>query len=506
MQTVSYFQPQLDLSSLNIRPSMDYIIGVDIGTSGTKALAYTTKGKVLTDSRASYPHLQPRPRYSEQDPEIIIKAVVNCIAEVTEKTGRKPLGIGFSAAMHGLMAVNAQGKPMMPLITWADTRSIGETSALRSSPEAAEIYRRTGTPIHPMSPLCKLLWLRKHHPGLMHKAYKFISIKEYLFFLFFGEFVIDHSIASATGLFDTGALKWYSKALNIAGITPAQLSRPVPTDFILKGLKKRFRDKTGLTAGTPFVIGASDGCLANLGTGAMDPKTMAVTIGTSGAVRVAGPAPLTDPAQRIFNYILSDKVFISGGPVNSGGVVLEWFNRQFLPGKSVAQVIARAMKTKPGAEGLLFLPYIQGERAPIWDPQARGVFFGIDIRHQVGHFARAVLEGITYNICGVQRLLEQLGKPAKEIRLSGGMIRSRAWAQLITDMLGRPAVITSDEDASATGAAMMAMAALQLISSLEKSSGLVRKTAMLEPANSGMYKENLQKFFALYDRLKSAFN
>lgn len=484
---------------------MDYIIGIDIGTSGTKALAYTTEGQVKADHHVSYSLNQPNPGWADEDPGTILKAVVGCLRAVVEKAGSAPVGVCFSAAMHGLMAVDHSGIPLGPLITWADTRSREEAAALKHHEKAGELYGKTGTPIHPMTPICKLMWLNKHQPELVKRTHKFISIKEYIFYQFFGEYIIDHSLASATGLFDIRKKDWLDLALEIAGIERQKLSKPVSPGFVIRGLKNGFDHQTGLPAKTPFVVGASDGCLANLGTGAMNAGQMAVTVGTSGAVRVAGTSPLEDLGQRIFSYILWDQVYISGGPVNSGGVVLEWFNKQFRPGLSVDQAISEAMKVPAGAEGLICLPYIQGERAPVWDGRASGVFFGISIQHTAAHFTRSVLEGICYNICVVQRLLEQLDLPAREILLSGGIIQSRPWAQLMADILDRKIVITNLEDASATGAAMLGLVALQELGSLKETGKLVKPIAVLEPHPAAIYEGHLKVFCELYGKLKSEF-
>jgi gluconokinase len=482
---------------------MSYIVGVDIGTSGTKALAYTPEGKVKAVRHISYPLSQPYPGYSEQDPQILLKATISCIRGVVGDMKSKPEAVSFSAAMHGLMAVDKKGRPLTPLLTWADTRSGKVADTLKKSPGAGALYRRTGTPIHPMSPLCKLIWMREHQHSLFKQASKFISIKEYIFFHCFGQYVVDHSIASATGLFDIVKLQWLEQALELAGIPAEKLSVPLPTTTIFRGFKNGDEKILGLDLRTPFVIGASDGCLANLGTGAMGKRTMSVTVGTSGAVRLATSQPLSDSRAGIFNYILTDTIYIAGGPVNSGGIVLEWFKNTFMPGATIDEVIKIAMKIPPGCEGLLFLPYIQGERAPVWDGKTRGVFTGVDIRHTSAHFARAVLEGICLNICFVQRVLEQLGIPATQIRLSGGIIKSTPWSQLMTDILQRKTVITADDDASATGAAMLGLIALGQLSSFHAAGKLVHAEKILMPGKSSRkdYGDAKEKFQGLVSEI-----
>ncbi|HUX83626.1 MAG TPA: gluconokinase [Chitinophagaceae bacterium] len=475
---------------------MDYFIGVDIGTSGTKAIAMTPAGRVNAAKHISYQISQPKPGYSEQDPEILLRATLSCIRSVVRQMKSQPLGISFSAAMHGLMAVDGRGRALCPMITWADSRSQEEAAALKKSGQARTLVRRTGTPVHPMSPLCKLIWMRKHQTFLFRKASRFVSVKEYIFFRFFGVWVIDHSLAAATGLLDLRTRRWYPQALRLAGIGPDRLSTPVDTETSYTGLKDSYSGKMGLKNQIPFIIGASDGCLANLGTGAIGKGIMAVTVGTSGAVRVASSSPVSDPRGRIFNYPLTGQIIIAGGPVNSGGIVLEWFRDHFMPGHSIDQVIGEAMQVPAGADGLVFIPYIQGERAPVWNGEARGIFAGVDIRHGRAHFARAVLEGICYNICVVQRLLEDRTGKATQIRLSGGILHSLPWSRMMTDILRRKTLIAAGDDASAMGAALLAMISMGRIGSLNKACGLVRPARTLKPDRSVQkaYSAGLEKF------------
>ncbi|MEO6894132.1 MAG: FGGY family carbohydrate kinase, partial [Ginsengibacter sp.] len=263
-----------------------YIIGTDIGTGSTKAIAMDSKGKIIADSQIYYSSENPKPGYSEQDPEIIWKAFKKCILEIIDATKYSPVSISFSSAMHGLIAVNKEKKPISNLITWADTRSEKVAEQIRNSKEAKSIYRATGTPIHPMTPLCKIIWLRKNQPSVFKKAFKFISIKEFIWQRLFGVYEIDHSIASATGLFNIKTLQWNKASLKLCGINAAQLSEPRPTNFIRKNADSSILNLLSLSNETSFCIGASDGCLANLGSYAMDNGSAALTIGTSGAVRI----------------------------------------------------------------------------------------------------------------------------------------------------------------------------------------------------------------------------
>lgn len=434
-----------------------FILAIDIGTTSTKGLAVATDGTVLASSNKSYPTFYPVPGYAEQDPETIFSAVVEVIKTTLSKTGdsKTLLGLSFSCAMHSLMAVDKMGKPITPLIIWADMRSTPQAEALVQKDKSKIIYQQSGTPIHPMSPLCKIIWMKEEQPKLFSSVYKFISIKEYVFFRFFGEYKIDYSLASATGLFDNSNLSWSQVALEAAGIDSDKLSQPVSPYYKFFGLKTEIAASLSVDVTTPFVVGASDGCLANLGSGAMEEGDLSITIGTSGAVRMASYGYRNDPMKRIFNYRLDEQHFIVGGATNNGAVLLSWFAENFEKVKFDARAFDAEAFSIDDTEGLIFLPYVLGERAPIYDPHAKGVFFGVGIHHKLAHFKRAILEGICLEINSIVKAVEETVCPAKHVIASGGFTKSDLWVQLLADILGKTVEVDSKSDASALGAAMM---------------------------------------------------
>jgi len=373
------------------------VTGVDIGTGSTKAVAINTEGKVIAVSQSYYPTISPQTGYSEQDPEIIWQAFVKCINEIIVKVQPVPITVSFSSAMHSLVVMNHKNVAITPLITWADTRSEKIAEDIRKSANAEKIYKATGTPIHSMSPLCKIKWLKENEPQIFTEAFKFISIKEFIWFRLFTTYQVDYSIASATGLFNIETFEWNQPSLQLCGITKSHLSEPVPTDFIGKVLDPSIADILHIPADTIFCIGASDGCLANIGSYAIKEGIAALTIGTSGAVRIASARPIDNYSAMIFNYVLDKNTFISGGPINNGGIILKWLFQTFLnikdPSESDYEAFFKIIETIPaGSQGLLFLPYLYGERAPVWDEKASGVFFGIKSYHTNAHFLRAALE------------------------------------------------------------------------------------------------------------------
>ena len=492
---------------------MQYIIGLDIGTSNTKAVGFGMAGEILGNATVSYGAIQVAPGFHEQDPEIFFTAVMDTLEEVIRKNQHHTLtGVSFSSAMHGLMAVDRKGKPITNVITWADLRSKEQAQKLKTSETGTRVYQHTGTPIHPMSPLCKLMWLKENDPVIFASAFKFISVKEYIFFKLFGDYFVDHSIASATGLFDIYTLKWYEEALLVAGIHAGQLSVPVSTTHVFTNLKKKYTDSLGIPAETPFIIGASDGCLANLGTDAVDPGDTAITIGTSGAVRMISERPQCDEKQRIFNYLLTEKKYVSGGAINNGVVLLKWYadnflDRSFINMEGLEWYMEKAGSVTAGCNGLIFLPYVMGERAPVWDADAKGVFFGIHSKHTQAHFMRSIIEGISFALYQVMKSLEETIGPATNIYASGGFVHSKEWLQILADVLGKEIHVTNSSDASALGAAILGLHALGIVKNLSEAKSFISVQDSYSPNASQhrIYMANYGVYASLYHALKDQF-
>ncbi|MCC9134818.1 gluconokinase [Pontibacter silvestris] len=496
------------------------LIGVDIGTTSTKTVAFDIEGKVLFHYAIEYPIISKEPDHAEQDPKVVLQAVLDGLKIVVEQlhnSGYHLQGVSFSSAMHSLIVVDEQDHLLTNCLIWADSRSKEYATELKNSAIGHTIYLQTGTPLHPMSPLPKICWLRDHEPEVYRKAAKFIGIKEYVFLRLFGEHKVDYSIASATGLFNIFDLDWHTEALKIAGINEEQLSKPVPSTYTFHDLRPRYATYLNISSATPFVIGASDGCLANLGSNAVRPGDAVVTIGTSGAVRMMADKPATDLQERIFSYILTPERFVLGGAVNNGGVVLRWFRDNFFELETVAAreqnfnsytLLNKMASTVPaGADGLLFLPYLLGERAPIWDASARGCFFGVHFNHTRAHFARAVMEGVIFGVYSVGKALEQTIGTASAIYANGGFARSELWVQMLADVFNIQVHITETPEGSAFGAAVMGMYALNMIDNLEEVEKMVTitKTFVPDQLNHQRYMKNFALFEELYPKLKGSF-
>ncbi|MCF8247337.1 MAG: gluconokinase [Saprospiraceae bacterium] len=451
---------------------MTYFIGLDIGTSSTKAVAFDHSERAVGEVTRHYPTLSPKPDWQEQDPEQVVRAATSAVKKLVEMLGQAPASIALSAAMHSLIAVDGKGQPLTRSILWSDNRAASIASQLKGTPLGKDIYRHTGTPIHPMSPLPKIAWLRQHEPAIFQNTAKFLGIKEYLLFQLFGEFFTDQSMASATGLFDAARLDWHGPSLDFAGITPSQLPQHVSPFFTLGKIKPAAARSMGIPTEIPWVIGASDGCLANLGAGAMSPGEAVLSIGTSGALRITTHHPVYDPSERIFNYLLfpptadQPATYVTGGASNNGAVVYEWFCRQFFGLSPSAKGMERhraAMQQVPlGCDGLRFQPHILGERAPLWDAAATGSFQGIRPFHTLAHFHRAVLEGILWNMKAIGDVLEEVAGPYHVIFANGGFTKMPFWVEMAGEIFGKKIIVSGNEGGPALGAAMLGKRALEM--------------------------------------------
>jgi gluconokinase len=481
-----------------------YFIGIDLGTGSTKAVAVDHTGLTICSAQYHYVTQNPRPGFSEQDANLIWNALINCINDITAELAASPIAIGFSAAMHSLLPVDELGNTLANAILWSDARSGDIAQTIRDSADGERIYHNTGTAIYAMSPLCKLIWLRQNQPELFNISHKFISIKEYIWHKLFAVFEVDHSMASATGLFDVLQRDWYEGSLALAGIDRSRLSQPVSTGH------KRFLTAAnpllpGIDTQTAFVIGASDGCCANLGGNAIRPGVAALTIGTSGAVRVGSSKPAYNYRAMTFNYLLNEQIFICGGAVNNGGAAADWLIKSFLKlplnTENYTMLFDKISTVNPGSEGLIFLPYLYAERAPVWDAKSSGAFLGINFKHQQQHFLRAALEGICFALYHVLNAVEEsAAERVSEIVVSGGFISSPVWVQVLADITGKRLVLLQGGDSSAIGAIYLAMQALDI--NVQKI--LDRETAQSSVVEPDMARhETYSRIFPIYKKLYS---
>lgn len=482
------------------------VLGVDVGTTAVKVGAFDTLGGELASAVVGYRLYEPQPGFVEQDPREIVDAALLAIrrtAAAARDRGAQISGLCVSAAMHGLLGLDAHNRPIGRLLTWADTRAFVEAEWLAA--EHPELHDRTGTPLHPMAPLAKLLWLRRHDRERFDSARRWVGVKELILARLTDEWVIDQSSASGTGLLGLATLAWDPEALELAGVTGEQLCSPVAATTTLR-LSRPGAQATGLAPALPVVVGASDGALANLGLGAVQPGTLACSIGTSGALRLMVEHAVVDRDHRLFCYAFLPGRWLVGGAINNGGSVLEWLGR-VLGETEPERLLAPAATVPPGSDGLVMLPYLLGERAPHWSTLPRGAYVGLKHSHGRGHLVRAALEGVCQQLALVYDSMRAAGNEPREVRATGGFARSPLWRQILCDVLGVPIGFAAGEQGAAFGAALLGMEALGAIESIDVAAATVRITDEIspDPTAVSMYQRQRPLFAALYGELEPAF-
>lgn len=467
---------------------MDVVIGLDSGTTATKAVAVGADASVRGTANRPYPLLVPEPGYAELDPQALRVAALEALADVARQArdgGDEVVGVCLSAAMHGLVPLGRDLSPLGPLVTWADGRA-GQEAAQLVEGSAGRLHQRTGTPVHPMSPLAKLLWWRTHRAEEFASVPLWGGVKELIVAaLVDGVFAVDLSCASATGLYDVHRMAWDDEALTLAGVRPEQLAEVVSTTQVLGRLRPGVCRAAGLPEGTPLVAGASDGTLANLGVGAVSPGSAAVSIGTSGALRAVRDTPAVDAAGRLFCYALTEDRWVLGGAVNNGGSVLDWAGSALGETEAASrghqQLLDEAMEVPAGSDGLLCLPYLLGERAPWWQPGLRAAWVGVRRDHGRGHLVRAAVEGVCQQLALVAEALEAAGVSVAEVRATGGALESPLWTSVLASCLGVPVRRAASPEGTGTGAGLLGHHALGGLPDLDSAADLVAVDAGHSP-------------------------
>ncbi|MBX3166514.1 MAG: carbohydrate kinase [Candidatus Eremiobacteraeota bacterium] len=408
------------------------VVGVDLGSTAIKACLWELqpgRSPVPIQRASRELHLQvAQPGWAVQDPQATLQAVRELLTEMPDYQA-----LGFSSAMHSLLPLCESGQPAGMAISWADQRSWAEAERLRKEePHWAEL---SGTPLHPMAWPAKLLWWRRHEPA----PAAWVGLKEWVVSQLAGlprPPWMDRSLASATGLYATS--DWSPELLQKCGVDRAQLPRVIEPDQPLP----EFPVKT--------VLGAGDGPLSHLGTGTVRSDQACLSIGTSGALRMVCGAGAATEGGKLFRYYLAKDRWVRGGAISNGSLVLDW--ARGLQGLSPEALLENVAKIPAGSEGLVALPYLMGERSPIWDARARGAMVGLSVEHTQAHIARAMLEGVVF---ALRQVAESL-PGASEIRVTGGLSRSPVWLQILADGLARPVLAMAEGEAGALGAAQLA--------------------------------------------------
>jgi len=490
---------------------MECIITIELGTNAVRIFAFDINGNLIGFMKGSYPTFHTEPDYSEQDPEqmfiTMLYVLKNLLIEKIHPKKYQVSSICFSASMHSVLAIDKNGVPLGNAITWSDNRGKVEALELKNSSLGKKLYDITGTPIHPMSPLIKITWIKNHDRERFNQTHKFLSIKSYIIQQLTGEYCIDYSLASATGLLNIKTIQWEPEALAYAGISADKLPELAPIFHSPGKLRKEYQKSLGLSSSTKIILGSSDGCSATLGAGVWSEEKATITIEDSGAVRIVGKEVLRDDKQRFFNYLLTENCYVSGGPTNNGGVIFEWFAKQFGDFKvpyeieyTMENIIHEASKVTAGSDGLVFLPYLLGERAPIWNANARGCYFGLNIKHERQHFFRATIEGILYEIYSIGKTLEE-HRSIKSLSVNGSFASIPFCTQMIADIFNKPVTINKHSNSASLGSFLMSATEMKKYSSLEEAAQTIKLADTYMPGQAAH--ASYSKYFEIFERLTS---
>lgn len=501
---------------------MAYLLGIDVGTSGTKALLIEESGKVVASATDIYPLSTPKPLWAEQEPEDWWKATISTIRTVLRDSGVDPAeikGVGLSGQMHGAVFLDERNQVLRPSILWCDQRTGAECEWITETIGRDKVVELTSNPVLTGFTAGKIVWLRNNEPETYAKTRKVLLPKDYIRLRLTGEFATEVSDASGTSLFNVTKRRWADEMLDGAGIPREWMPAAYESPEVSGKITEEAAGLTGLKAGTPVVGGGGDQAAGAVGNGVVETGIISSTVGTSGVVFAFADKPVVDPGLRVhtFCHAVPDKWHVMGVMLSAGGS-LRWY-RDTLADTESAEARAKECDVydllsaqvdgvEAGCEGLIFLPYLTGERTPYPDPNARGAFFGITLRHGKPHLARAVFEGVAYGLRDSFEILGEMQVPINQVRASGGGARSEVWRHIQADITGREHVLINIDEGPAFGVALLAGVGTGVYPSVEeacRSTIQVVSSTKPDPSRKGAYDEYYAVYRALYPALKEQY-
>jgi xylulokinase len=484
-------------------------IGLDVGTSGVKAVAVRMDGAVTATAAREYPLLTPRPGWAEQDPDEWWRGAVSVLRELTGGLGGASVqGIGLTGQMHGAVFLDASGRAIRPAILWCDQRTEAEVAEITSAVGADRLLQVTANPVLTGFQAPKIAWLRSHEPENFARVRHILLPKDFIRCRLSGAFRSDVSDCSGTSLFDVPGRRWSGEILERLGFPREWFPEAVESARPAGAVSDAGAEATGLAPGTPIAAGGGDQAAGAVGAGIVRSGVVSSTVGTSGVVFAYADRPWTDPLGRIhtFCHAVPDAWHVMGVVLSAGGA-LRWL-RDTLGYANYAEMTAEAATAPPGADGLIFLPYLAGERTPHKDPHARAVFFGLTLSHTRAHMARAVLEGVGFALNDSFEIFRELNVPMDEVRAAGGGARSDLWLQIQADITGLPHRRMNVDEGPAYGAAILAGVATGVFESVRAATdAFLRPVSEVAPnaANRARYDDAYGLYRDLYRRCAGAF-
>lgn len=487
-----------------------FFLGIDSSTTATKAILIDERGKVVAVGISEYAYETPRPLWSEQDPQLWVQATFASIRRVLAQSAVEPAsiaGVGLTGQMHGLVLLNEEGEVLRPAILWNDQRTGPQCDEIRRRLGKERLIQISGNDALTGFTAPKILWVQEEEPDVWAQTRHILLPKDYVRYVLTGEMAMDKAGGAGTQLFDLAQRDWSPEILSALKI-PAFL---LPTTFEGPAITGRVTEKaarlTGLLAGTPVMAGGGDQAAAAVGTGAVSAGILSLSLGTSGVVFATTDAPAIEPEGRLhaFCHAVPGKWHLMGVMLSAAGS-LRWYRDALAPDLSFTDLVEEATTAPPGSEGLLFSPYLTGERTPYPDPHARGAFVGLTVRHQRSHLTRAILEGVAFGLRDSFELMREAGMAAiHQVRITGGGARSPLWRQILADVLGVELAAVNSTEGAAYGAALLAGVGAGAWSDVESactSTIQVTETTPPDPERQNIYQSQYQLYRRLYPTLR----
>jgi xylulokinase len=490
-----------------------YFLGIDIGTSGAKAILTNQFGRVIAASTNKYPMYNTYPLWCEQNPDDWWKAVQKSIREIISLQRINPeeiKGIGLTGQMHGLVTLDVNGNSLYPCIMWNDQRTSEECEEITSIIGFEKLLSVTGNPVLPGFTAPKILWLKKYKPDIYSRIHKILLPKDYIRLKLTNEFISDVSDASGTSLLDVKRRNWSNEILTQLDIPVDWLPLVLESKEISGKITKEAALKTGLKEGTHVIAGAGDQAAGAVGCGAVKEGLISITLGTSGVVFTSSNIFRIEPEGKLhaFCHALPDRWHLMGVTLSAAGS-FQWLKETFFNDVSYDLLTKSAETILPGSEGLIYLPYLSGERTPYPDPNAKGTFIGITLRHNKSHFVRALLEGVSFSMKDCYQLISNIGIVADKIIISGGGAKSELWKSIIADLFGVEINTLNSTEGAPYGAAILAAVGTGFYDNIDEACGAILKiesSILPDKNNYNLYNDYYSLYTELYPALKTSFN
>lgn len=493
-----------------------YLLGIDIGTSACKAALFDRKGQVLAAANGEYPVYYPEEGWAEQNPEEWWSAVCEAVRQVIRKAGIQPeeiAGVGIDGQSWSAIAIDKGGKVLTNTPIWMDTRAQSICDRLNEEIGEDEIFRIAGNSLQPSYTTAKIVWYKENLPEVYSKIYKILQSNSYIAFKLTGQISQDLSQGYGLHCFDMRTGQWDEEMCRKMGIPRDFLPEIVPSDRIIGTVTKKAAEESGLAEGTPVAAGGLDAACGTLGAGVIHSGETQEQGGQAGGMSICIEKYQADPRLILGFHVIPGKWLLQGGTTGGGGV-MRWFEREFADYErlmreqtgisSLDQLNEIAEKVKPGCDGLVFLPYMAGERSPIWNPYAKGVFYGLDFSKTKGHMVRACMEGVAFSLRHNLETAEEAGAKAEILRAMGGSANSLLWTQIKSDVTGKTMAVPASDTATTLGAALLAGVGTGFYKDYEEAVAetvKVTRKHQPDPEKKAVYDKNYETYLELYRSL-----